>query len=275
VRITGRVLGPDGRPLESGIAEVVTVDARGRLERLAQSEVARGIVEMDVELPAVWAVSINQQPVLTYPVSATSESVDLGEIALLERGLRAAVFHAPEGLVFAVPTRPPASTPSETPVRAVAVSAGLTFGGMVGSTARQLSGLTAGTEEFRVTGASVRVKGVPIVTDEAMALEFPNAELAASGAGLSELSFTLKGPEAAATTTTTTPSGLLAPSLLGYGRELALRKIAALGLFGDVSTVITDAATDAGRVVRQIPPPGDPVAPGSIIRLFIGKHGGA
>jgi beta-lactam-binding protein with PASTA domain len=71
------------------------------------------------------------------------------------------------------------------------------------------------------------------------------------------------------------PTGPAVPNLVGYARELATRKLAAMGLLSDVSSVIVEQASQEGRIIRQVPGAGTTAAPGTVVRLFVGKLGGA
>jgi hypothetical protein len=119
----------------------------------------------------------------------------------------------------------------------------------------------------------VHVRGVPTADADTIALDFPNAELAATGLGLSELSFTLK-PQGYAAPVTPAPSGPSIPDLTGYTRELAVRKLAAIGLLPEVSNVVVSLASDEGRVVRQVPAAGSTLTAGAVVRLLVGIPGG-
>ncbi len=76
----------------------------------------------------------------------------------------------------------------------------------------------------------------------------------------------LQDPESAPTPTPA-PAGPVIPTLGGYTRALAERKLAALGLTAEASLLVTDGPT--GVVVRQIPAAGSPLVAGTVVRLFI------
>jgi hypothetical protein len=137
-----------------------------------------------------------------------------------------------------------------------------------------LNSVVASSQGLQWTNANITIKGVPTATEDALGLEFPNAELAAAGTGLSELSFTLK-PVGPATTVPPQPLGPPLPDLGGYTRDLAVRKLAALHLVAEVRDEITGDRTRVGRVLRQIPAAGQPVATAPVVQIFVGKFSGA
>jgi hypothetical protein len=280
VKFSGSVVSADGTPLASGEVEIVSVEGTSVVS-LARGAITKGALEVTAEPGPIWGLLIDKKPILAFPVAASTkdDAADLGQITLYPDGVTAKAFHAPDGKVFGLPaitlpttkgTQPPPVPPTAAP----ALKTGLTFSGLVGSTAQQLSAIGAVKSGFSLTGASVRVRGVPTTVEDVLGLDFPNADLAASGVGLSELAFTLK-PPTDTTPTDTPPSGPTAPDLVGYGQELATRKLAALGLFTDVSSVIVQDPAQVGRVVRQLPAAHASVSPGSMVRLFVGKRPGA
>jgi hypothetical protein len=286
VRIRATVLAADGKPLDGVAFEVVAPGDRA-VASVGRGEVAGGVLDLDLDLGPVWGLVVDKQPILTFPVQVKGDTIDLGEIRLIEKGVAGHAFHAPDGRVFALPdveqpanpapspapSPDPSHQPPAEPLPRVGVKSGLSFSGLVASTAEQLTVVAAAKSPFQVSGASVRVRGVPTITADAIALDFPNPELAASGDGLSELSFTLK-PQGHAAPTNPEPAGPSVPDLLGYSRELATRKLATVGLYCEVSSVVAKAS-DEGRVVRQIPASGTAVAAGSTVRLLVGTSGGA
>jgi PASTA domain len=280
VRFRAHVSSSDGQPLARGAVDIVIPEGE-TFTAIGHGEVVDGNLDATADPGPVWGLVIDNRPILTFPVGVEGDIVDLGRIDLLDRGVESRAFHAPDGLVFSTPAQPPTPTrfgaTAPTP-RSLLERPVLTFGGLVGSSAEQLSASVTTRSAVQLTGANVRVRGVPTVSEEAIALELPDSELAATGSGLSELSFTLQ--PRASTTVAPTPApqptgGLTVPNLVGYSRELALRKLGALGLVGEVNTVIVTQTTDAGRIVRQLPTAGTSVGSGALVRLFVGKTGGA
>jgi hypothetical protein len=302
VRFIAVVFSVEGTPLKSGRVDLVIPEG-DTVAAIGRGVVAEGGLDITAEAGPVWGLLINGQPVVAFPAAVKGDTVDLGEINLLAQGVACPAFHARDGRVFGhpftekletalpapsgetPPTQPPTepaptlpgdgqTLPRDTiPREPVALRTGLTFSGLVGSTAQQLGAVTALKSGFNLTGASVRVKGVPTVSEDAIGLDFPNAELAATGAGLSEISFTMR-PPADTAPPVVEPAGTTVPDLLGYARELATRKLAAMSLLSDVSSVIVEQAAQEGRIVRQVPGAGTTAAPGTVVRLFVGKRGG-
>jgi hypothetical protein len=293
----GRVLDAKGVPLER--AEVEMVAPKGReIGRVGAGKVGQGALSLEADPGPVWGLRIDGRPVVATVASSDGSSADLGEIILFADGFAWPVFHALDGRVFGLPrvarieaalkadappgqprepVEPPAVPAGEpTTGRPVATRGGLTFGALLGSTARQLSTVVTSTKGLQLAGANITIKGVPTATDDAIGLEFPNAELAAAGTGLSELSFTLKPRgDIEPPPAPDTPSGQAVPDLLGYTRDLAVRKLATLRLASEVREEITADSTRVGRVVRQFPRPGEAVSASTLVRIFIGKQGAA
>jgi hypothetical protein len=282
VRLVARVLAADGTPLKRAVVDIVVPQGDG-ITSIGRGKVTRGALTVSAEPGPVWGLLIDTRPVLTFPIKIKDDTIDLGAITLLEQAVPGAAFHAPDGQVFALSAFAVAQTPlpeapatraaaATDPRAAVALKPGLTFGGLVGSTAQQLSAMTERESLFQLAGASVKLRGVPTISNDAIGLEFPNADLAASGVGMSELAFTLTPP--AAPPPAPTPSGLTAPDLTGYTRDFAARKLATLGLLGDISVVIVAEPSQEGRVVRQVPKAGSTITPGMVVRLFVGQRRG-
>ena len=233
------------------------------LRPIAHEMVRDGVLELEADPGPIWALRVDGQPVISVVATAEGDNVELADIHLLSDGVAGRAFHAPDGLVFALPRAGPhvdPTTPQE-PVRAeLAVARGLTFGNLVSSTAQQFGVVTEVTSPLRITGAAVRVRGIPTMTGDAIALDFPNAALAATGAGLSELSFTLtSAPTPVGRAPTAGPA---ARDVLGYTRSLAARKLASRGLLADVSPIIVTERSAVGCVIRQDPAAGATVAAG-------------
>lgn len=277
----GRVLTSSGAPLAQGSVSVV-----GPKGVIGKGAVREGALSAEAEADAAWGLLIDGKPIVAIPVTVEGDRMSLGDIALSDKGVRLAAFHAPDGIVFGLPaallqratstetlsrTDLTATTTATAPAPApVGITTGLTFSGLIGSAAKQLGDVTRETTGLNLTGATVTLKGIPNVTAEAVGLDFPTPELAATGAGLSQISFTLK-PQGE-TAPPPTPTGPTMPDVIGYARELAARKLTSLGRATEFTTEIVRNAADQGRVVRSLPPPGAPLPVGAAIRLFIGKH---
>jgi len=101
MKIVARVSTTDGQPVSGVRVEVVTVEGA-----VGEGVVEGGQLEASVEkdLPPVWALAIDGQPVLAFPVKADREAIDLGEIVTgAPKGWRWPAFHAVRGRVFGVP----------------------------------------------------------------------------------------------------------------------------------------------------------------------------
>ena len=69
------------------------------------------------------------------------------------------------------------------------------------------------------------------------------------------------------------PSGTSGvPSVVGYTRSLANRKLAVAGLTPEFSAQTVADASKVGRVVAQDPQPGEALVRGSSVRVFLGKQ---
>lgn len=269
--LTGRVFAADGSALAGATVEVVSSKGAG-LSTIGRGTVDRGVLSAEAEEAPVWGLRIDGQPVVATVASFDGQIANVGEIVLVSRGIAWPMFHAADGLVFGTPRVARATAIGETTApRLVATRAGLSFGGLLGSTAQQLNSVVTSTQGLQLTNANVTIKGLPVATEEAIGLEFPNAELAASGTGLSEVSFTVKPlppppvpPQ---------PSGPAVPDLRGYTRDLAVRKLTALHFVAEVRDEITADRARVGRVMRQIPAAGQPASTVAVVQLFVGKLG--
>lgn len=277
MKLFGRVMAADGTPLASGSAEVVL--ARDPGKPVAQGSVDRGSlgIELPGEFGMSWGLLVNRLPVHAVVAAAFEEAIDVGEIRMLAKPVALAVFHASGGMVYGLPAGLAAARAAdtgeagnETAVEPAATR--MTFGDLFGSTARQLGSVIADADSgLTLTAANVTLRGVPTSSSDAVGLEFPSlSAIGSGGAALSELSFSLR--PRSVSTEIVGPTGPVAPALVGYTRDLALRKVAAAGLVGEVSHEIVSTAARVGRVTRQVPPAGATVVPGEVVRLFIGKN---
>ena len=288
MRFVARVTLADGQPLVRARVDIVAADTARAVAVIGRGSVRDGALTAQADPGPIWGVRIDGQPVVTVPVSITADLVDLGTIVWAPAGIEWPVFHATDGRVFGAPRAAQleaiVAPPAALAAAATAALAGaaetapqrsrMTFGDLFGSTARQLSTAAAAKSEFSIASATVTLKGVPSTTEDAISLEFPSAEVAATGVGLSELSFSIK-PKGEAAAAQPAPTGPLAPDLRGYTRELATRKAAAAGYVAEVNNEIVADAANAGRVIRQLPAPGTELRSGGLIRLYIGKMGEA
>ncbi|WP_437293994.1 PASTA domain-containing protein [Sorangium sp. So ce426] len=297
MKITARVITADGAPLASAKVDMV---APGHVERdlevparvLASGVVRQGALSLSTPdlVPPVWALTIDGQPVLAFPAKADEQSANLGEIVMQPNGLAWNAFHAKEGRVFGAPgallretaAKPPANTEVTPPLidrgttvppltTAVDFSKPVPLSVLFGSTAQQLSSVATASRDFKLTGATLTVRGLPAGSGEDLGLQFPDAELAKNGNGLSELSFALRPELSGVIVPTKPPPGPALPDLSGYTRELAVRKLAAAGLTATIASEVVADPRAVGRVVRQTPKAGTPADPDARVQLFIGK----
>lgn len=282
MKFTARVTSADGTPVAAGKVELVSASG-AKIIRVASGKITKGILSVTGNPGPVWGLRIDGQPAVAFAKSVSGESVDLGEIVLVPDGTAWPAFHAPDGRVYAIPraARSASRPAGGKALRADAlgdlpsIKTGMTFGDALGSTALQFGKAAAMDPSFTLTAASVKLRGLPTSTDAAIGLDFPTPELASTGVGLSELSFSLKPIIAAGQVTTPAPAGPNVTDVAGYTRELAVRKLVAAGFLAEVSSeVVTDAA-GAGRVVRQVPAAGTSYSAGGVVRLFIGKRNGS
>jgi len=274
-----------GQPLPKGKAELVALE-EGELVVLRSGRIADGRVSLTAELGPVWGLRVDGLAVLAAPLAGAKETtIDLGEIALLAQPLALAAFHAPDGRVHGVPralasqatsarAASPAAAPSAERDLADAGKVSLSIGTLLGSAAEQLRPSAVAPSGFQLGAASVTIKGVPTTTADALGLILPSvADLASGGAGMSEVSFDLRPSiEGPRPDEPIEPSGPVLSDVVGYSRELALRKLAALGYLAHVRSEIVSDPTLEGRVVRQIPKAGAAYAAGAVVALFVAKQ---
>jgi hypothetical protein len=289
VKFVARVGSPAG-PLKDASVEIVSPEGRTVIA-IGKGVVTDGELSATADVGAVWGVWIDRQAVVALPVTIDGELVDLGEIVMVPDGIAWPAFHATKGRVYGAPPAalpapaaaapPPAPEPIGLPRILPTgdpmpqIVRKMTFGDLFGNTARQFASAASTVKSnFVLSGATVTLKGVPSATTEAIALEFPTTEVAATGIGLSEVSFSMRPVADTPPITPPAPAGPTVPDLTGYTRELAIRKAAAAGFITEINnTIVTDAA-QAGRVIRHLPAAGAALAPGAVIRLYIGKPGG-
>lgn len=263
----------DGTMAVAG-AVVVVVSPFGTIGR---GKVVQGQLVASAELGAVWGLLVDGRPIAAFVVSVDGETVDLGELIQVPEGWPIPQFHAKDGLVFAVPrslralransaSRLAANVPGVT-------EKGATFGGLVGSVAQQIGGINSLKSGVSLMDAKVSLKGIPMSSSEALGLNFPSADVAATGVGLSELAFTLKPERSVSDSGTPPTTATVVPDVVGYTRDLAVRKLSKTGLVADTVTQLVSLNAQNGRILRQVPVPGTAVSPGAIVRLFLGKQG--
>lgn len=292
MKLIARVLRADGSLLQKGSVEVVTLQDGG-LRGCGSGRIAKGRLSVKSEVVALWALRIDGLPVWAVPVSVDGDTLDLGDIALLPQPVALPAFHAEAGGVHGLPGALVARLVAQDAAKGAATAraaapipvplpdtgdskSGMTFGTMLGSTAKQLRDSVVQDAGFRLKSASITLKGVPTATEEAIGLVFPSAaELVNGGIGLSVLSFELNPKIEPVSTTPPAPSGPAVPPLVGYTRELAVRKLAALGYLAQVQGEIVRDVAMAGRVVRQLPESKTVHPAGAVVNLFVGKDAGA
>lgn len=269
MRFTAQVIGDDGALVRK--ARVELVDASGKVWF---GDVQDGALTVEAEPGPVWGVRIDGKPVIAIPVAASANDADLGEIVLVASGVDWPSFHAPDDRVYGVPRAALRTTSgSRASVRSETKTAKLTLGDLLGSAAQQLTPTLPSKSGLSLTSASLVIKGIPTTTGDSLGLEFPTQEVAATGAGLSEVAFSLK-PERETKPVVPTASGPEVPNTVGYTRELAARKLASVGLLAEFTNQVVDDVRNVGRVVRTVPAAGTRTAPRAVVRLFIGQHGG-
>jgi len=283
VKFVAKVASTDG-PLARASVDIVAPEG-GSITVIGRGTVERGALAADADPRAIWGIWIDRRPIIAFPASIDGEAVDLGEIVMLADGMEWPAFHARDGRVYGVPRAAqtvsrapsePAPAPGPRPPiprePVPTLRSRMTFGEVLGSTARQLKQATIDTSDFRLAGATITLKGVPSATDEALSLEFPTAEMVTSGVGLSEISFAIRpAQESAAPEQPSTPASRV-PDVVGYTREFAVRKIAAAGFVAEVNYEMTSDSSLAGKVIRHVPPGGNTLAPGGLIRVYVGKQ---
>jgi hypothetical protein len=277
MRFVASVATTGGEPVSGVKVELLTLAGS-----LAEGVVKGGRLALSVDetVPPVWALAFDGQPVLAFPVEATEDVVDLGEIVTSPDGWPWPAFHAPDGRVFGVPralpqvTAEPAGgqpTPSESTID---FGAAVPLRVLLDSTTQQIEQVAASADRLKLTGATVTVRGLPSGSGSDFGLSFPEAELARNATGLSELSFGLR-PDISRPLDTPAPQTTTAlPDLTGYTRDLAVRKLEAAGLTVTVASEVVTEPRAVGRVVRQMPPAGHPADPEVPVQIFVGKAAG-
>lgn len=264
------ILNPDESPVEAG--ELWFVEPHDIEDPKIRVPIENGEAKFEAEPVPIWGLFVDHNPVLALPVATEAEDVDLGEVVIVPKGVTLGVFHALNGKVFGLPrSLLELGKAVEDPL----TKPGMSFGDALGSTAKQLSEAFSFEDKFALTGANVRLKGLPTSSDTSIGLDFPSAELAKTALSLSELSFSLRPkPLVPLNAPPPPPQGTQLLDVAGYSRELALRKLATAGYLTEVVGEVVDVPEDVGRVVRQLPPAGTLLPKGSLVRVFIGKGQG-
>ena len=280
MKFTARVTAATG-PLRKGRVEIVSMKGSRRVT-IGTGTVADGTLSATADPGPVWGVRIDRQAIVAFPISVAGDVVDLGEIVMVDGGLAWPAFHATDGRVYGIPR---AARPGKSPAARLALAdddmtrpvSKMTFAEMFSSTARQMAEATttSGTN-LALGGATVTLKGLASRDADAIALEFPTPEVAAGNPELSVLSFSIQPPaETNGAPPVQPPPSPTVPYLIGYTRDLAVRKAALAGFITEVNSEIVGDAADTGTVVRQIPSRDAPLPAGGLIRLFIGKGKGS
>jgi hypothetical protein len=281
MRIVARITTMDGEPVSGVKVEVLTVGGS-----LAPGVVKSGrlTLSFDDTLPAAWALALDGQPVLAFPVKASADTIDLGEIVTSPDGWRVPAFHAPDGRVFGVPRalaelkpQPVEEQPVEEPPQETTIdfAKAVPLRVLLESSTKQLGAVSTAADRLQLTGATVTVRGLPSGSGSDFSLSFPEADLAKNASGLSELSFALRPDRAGRIDTPVTPETTNPlPDLTGYTRDLAARKLAAAGLAVTVASEVVTEPRAVGRVVRQTPAAGRAGDPEVPVQIFIGKAAG-
>ena len=277
MRFVASVATTGGEPVSGVKVELLTVAGS-----LAEGVVKGGklALSVDAAVPPVWALAFDEQPVLAFPVKATEDVVELGEIVTSRDGWPWPAFHAPDGLVFGVPraltelTAAPGDGQPSTPGNTIDFGDAVPLRVLLDSTAQQVEHVAASADRLKITGATVTVRGLPSGSGSDFSLTFPEAELAKNVNGLSEVSFALR-PDISRPLDTPPPQTTTAlPDLTGYTRDLAVRKLAAAGHTVAVASEVVTEPRAVGRVVRQTPPAGHPADAEVPVQIFVGTAAG-
>lgn len=300
MRFIGLVRTEAGQPVVSATATLVEATTRG-FKVVAEGKVGAGQLSLSGEPGLVWGVLIDGKPVVTLVKRITAKTIELSDMVWHANGVAANAFHASDGLVYGLPSglsaspptatarlasgataeapRAAAATPSpevsDASPRAAVANEKMTmsFADALSSTARQLGGVHLTESPLAFAGASITLKGIPVATNDAIGLEFPDAELVKSGIGLSELRFAVETKANAAAPKPVAPQETT-PDLIGYTLELAQRKSSSRGFTVEVNREVVSSERDVGRVVRQSPTAGTQCLPNTIMRLYVGKRAG-
>jgi len=272
----GHVVDAAAAPLARGQVEMVA-PAGADVAAIATGKIDQGSLSIEATPGPVWGLRINSRPVLAVVISSDGErTANLGDIVLSDAGVAWPAFHAPDGRVFGLARAPFVVTAlgrGGQPTARVETKTGLTFGAMLGSTAQQLNPVVVQRSGFRFDAANIVVRGVPTVTQDALGLDFPNAELAAAGAGLSEIvSLAQTGRRQGPGHRYRRSGAADSARRVGYTRELAVRKLTADSVPSELHDEVTTDAVKAERVLRQFPSWGTTIADDTVVRIFIGKR---
>ncbi|EHR69512.1 hypothetical protein BurJ1DRAFT_0630 [Burkholderiales bacterium JOSHI_001] len=274
--ITAQVSSADGAPLAQG--EVSVHMQRGaRLVRCGSGQVKAGRLRatVDGELGPVWGLRIDGRAVLAWPLRQGDGELELQPLQLLADALALPAVHALRGQVWGLPQALAASAPAAAERADPLVRPRLmpvAMSDLVSDAATQIhlgatsnTGLVLGTANIKLSGLASKVGDV-------LSMQFPSTteELAATTAITSlDLSFTPSGTTTAAPPPP--PPMPTVPPVVGYTRELALRKLAAAQYTAQVRLAATASSQDAGRVLRQLPAAGQPLSAGQAVLLFVAQ----
>jgi hypothetical protein len=248
------VLDAAGNPLKAGKALLSAVDASGRMVPILDGAINLGELTGELDPAKLGLQAISTAGATPSSKAATAET---SKAATAETS-RAATAETSRATSEAQPAAP-LSTTSRT----------LSISDVVAGTGAQIDDARTSVSSLGVSVGEVRltVRGAATTTEAgAVALD-----LGASGTtdtlSTLEASYHPSTPSGTGAPT----GGATLPSLIGYTPTMAERKLAALGLGARLASISVASAAEIGRVARTLPAAGQAVAPGSTVRLFIGR----
>lgn len=129
----------------------------------------------------------------------------------------------------------------------------------------------ASSSGYSLSSVRVNAKCLLSSKDGSVSLDFLDKDALASvdAAHLSEVEVAYVPPRSAVSTGTSTVDSAV-PSLTGYTRELALRKVRAAGMVPELNNVAVTSADQVGRVVGQSPLAGEAPSSDTVVKLYLG-----
>lgn len=225
------------------------------------------VLAMQTSAPADAALLWQDKP-LALPRGLGAMTIDGGEewdVGVLVHYPDGVQLVSPRTVLYALPAAP------RDAISKPVLESSKALGDVLSDTGTQLDTATKNlaSTSYSLTDVQVTLKGAATADGFAFLAEdgltkIDAASLSEVTAGFVTVPGTIGGVRPSGT------SGV--PSVVGYTRSLANRKLAVAGLTPEFSAQTVADASKVGRVVAQDPQPGEALVRGSSVRVFLGKQ---
>lgn len=274
VHFQADVLTSNGAPLPSAIVQLSRY-SDGHLKVVAIGKVENGRLSVEGDVESIWTISINEQAIISWPARDFGEFIELSPIQMLDVPAKVPVLHSTRAEVWGLPigvtassgtaTPPPPAPPPATDIPPVA------FSQLVSNAAQQIQLASRSNVGLQLGAASLKLTGLASSSGDGLAMKFPKTtEELAAGAAMSQLAVSFVAPS----TNVPPPETGAAPrtpNIIGYTKELALRKLASKGYGAQVRYAVVADANVEGTVVRQQPAAEQALSAGATVIIYIAQ----